>query len=214
MWFSGHNRSIPIADHCGSMPIKKDFKNWSKMWLNKDHYQSIPINKDTLCSIKPNADQCGSLQIQKWSALICIYPHWSLLSKIDLHLSTLGPIPEVWSLLIGIDWHWGLNPACPGFCRTFTPLNSNILYHTSDIKFFYSLSIWQGLCLASDLGFPTMCVCVCLHLLKGPCNLLQPYCLILLTDKSVPHSNWQWNHISICKQCHVLSCQQCHALIY
>ncbi len=78
------------------------------MWINKDQDPSIPINKDQFYCTKINADHCwirGTLldqhavQTASDPAMICIDLYWVRLIFID---------PEIWSLLIRIDLHWGL----------------------------------------------------------------------------------------------------------
>ncbi len=119
---------IPNADQCPSIKIK--FQELIPMWINTDHCRSIPINTDQFCSIKVDADQYQSLLDQRlfdqweilliwssnvWQHLIGIDLYWERLIFVDQNWSTmifiephLRSIPEIWSLLIGIDWHCGL----------------------------------------------------------------------------------------------------------
>ena len=108
-------------DHCWSILINKD--QFCSIKINKDQCRLMPISA---CSEAIASDPvliCNDLQ---WYAMICNDLHWSALSFIELYWVKLifidrnwsimiciepyfRSIPEIWSLLIGIDQHLGLN---------------------------------------------------------------------------------------------------------
>ena len=108
-----------------SMPINTDqWRNWSKIQLNKYKCQSMTINTDQYFSMLLNANQCRSMPINAsfisigyhcmeikealtgienyCSILINIDQYWYLL--INIVINTLNLI-RYWSILIDID-HW------------------------------------------------------------------------------------------------------------